>query len=133
MPACVKLGRLLQMKVQYANEKPYGKWLDAQVATLPDLVESVPEHLLKVPVMHSRHKPLQASPIAPSNAKGSNGKANGQAANAQGGNGGSNGRNGTLSSSEEGGQVGVNASNGHSNHGAGKPSNPETLNSSYPF
>ncbi len=101
---------LLQMKEKYANKKPYGKWLAAQVATLPDLVESVPEHLLKVPTIQSRHKPLDASPVTSSGdgSSRSNGTTNA-----------SNGTNGTLSSSEEGGQVGVNASNGHSKPGAG--------------
>ena len=110
---------VLQMKEKYANKKPYGKWLDAQVATLPDLVESVPEHLLKVPTIQSGHSPIDAVPVSPS-PKGSpaevNGKANGSS------NGSSSGSNGTLSSSQEGGQVGVNASNGHSNPGAGTQS-----------
>ena len=129
---CADLGRLmLQMKERYANEKPYGKWLEAQVATLPDLMQSVPEHLLKVPTIHSRHSPLQASPVALSNGEGSSGVgSNGQGGNGQGAdgqgadwqgangqkaNGAGNGSHGTLSSSEEGGQVGLNASN----HGAG--------------
>ena len=121
---------VLQMKEKYASEKPYGEWLKAQVATLPELVESVPEHLLKVPTIHSRHKPIGASPVA--HPTGSNGSSKGQKANGssdgQEGNGSSNGQGsngvptgskGTVSSSQEGGQVGVNASNGHSNGGAG--------------
>ncbi len=107
---------MLQMKEKYANKKPYGKWLDAQVATLPDLVESVPEHLLKVPTIQSGPSPIDAVPVSPS-IKGSsaepNGKANGSS------NGSSSGSDGTLSSNQEGGQVGVNASNGHSKPGAG--------------
>lgn len=101
------------MKDKYANEKPYGQWLEAQVATLPDLVESVPEHLLKVPTIHSGHNPLEATPVTPSSSKGPDGQSNGQP------NGAPNGSTGTLSSNQEGGQVGVNASNGHANGGAG--------------
>ena len=99
---------MLQMKEKYANKKPYGKWLEAQVATLPDLVESVPEHLLKVPTIQSGHSPIDAVLVSPSSAE-ANGSSNGS----------SSGSNGTLSSRQEGGQVGVNASNGHSNPGAG--------------
>ena len=108
------------MKEKYANKKPYGKWLEAQVATLPDLVESVPEHLLKVPTIQSGHSPIDAVPVSPSS-KGSSVKANGQANGKANGssNGSSSGSNGTLSSGQEGGQVGVNASNSHSKPGAG--------------
>ena len=117
------LSVLSQMKDKYANEKPYGKWLEAQVATLPDLVNSVPEHLLKVPTIHSGHNPLEASPVSPSSSKGSNGQGTNGQSNGQGSNGRSsgapNGSTGTLSSNQEGGQVGVNASNGHANGGAG--------------
>ena len=104
---------VVQMKEKYANKKPYGKWLEAQVATLPDLVESVPEHLLKVPTIQSGHNPIDAAPVSlpgEGSSSDSNGKANGS----------SDGANGTLSSSQEGGQVGVNASNGHSQPGAGE-------------
>ena len=111
------------MKEKYANKKPYGKWLEAQVATLPELVESVPEHLLKVPTIQSGHSPIDAVPVSPSSAEAngssnesSNGSSNGSSS---GSNGSSSGSNGTLSSRQEGGQVGVNASNGHSNPGAG--------------
>lgn len=107
---------MLQMKEKYANKKPYGKWLDAQVATLPDLVESVPEHLLKVPTIQSGHSPVDAVPVS-SSSKGSPAEANGNASGSS--NGSSSSSNGTLSSSQEGGQVGVNASNGHSKPGAG--------------
>ncbi len=107
---------MLQMKEKYANKKPYGKWLDAQVATLPDLVESVPEHLLKVPTIQSGHSPINAVPVA-SSSKGSAAEANGKANGSS--NGSFSGSNGTLSSSQEGGQIGVNASNGHSKPGAG--------------
>jgi len=110
---------VLQMKEKYANKKPYGKWLDAQVATLPDLVESVPDHLLKVPTIQSGHSPIDAVPVSPST-KGSSAEVNGKANGSS--NGSSSGSNGTLSSSQEGGQVGVNASNGHSNPGAGTQS-----------
>jgi len=107
---------MLQMKEKYANKKPYGKWLEAQVATLPDLVESVPEHLLKVPMIQSGHSPIDAVPVSPST-KGSSAEANGKANGSS--NGSSSGSNGTLSSSQEGGRVGMNASNGHSKPGAG--------------
>ena len=99
---------LMQMKDKYANKKPYGQWLDAQVVTLSDLVESVPDHLLKVPTIQSRHKPTGDSLISSAGADHtSNGTSNGSD------------DKGTLSSSKEGGQVGVNATNGHSNPGAG--------------
>ena len=126
----------LQMKDKYANAKPYGAWLEAQVATLPDLVESVSEHLLKVATIHSGHNRLDATPVSQSNAKGSNGKGSngkgskGKGSNGKSGNGQANGQGSsgapdgspdTLSSSHEGGQLGVNASNGHSNGGAGQP------------
>ncbi|KAL0054356.1 hypothetical protein WJX82_007542 [Trebouxia sp. C0006] len=104
-----------EMKEKYANKKPYGKWLDAQVATLPDLVESVPEHLFKVPTIQSGHSPINAVPVA-SSSKGSAAEANGKANGSS--NGSFSGSNGTLSSSQEGGQIGVNASNGHSKPGA---------------
>ncbi len=110
---------MLQMKEKYANKKPYGKWLDAQVATLSDLVESVPEHLLKVPTIQSGHSPIDAVPVSPSS-KGSSAEANGKANGRS--NGSSSGSKGTVSSSQEGGQVGVNASNGHSKPGAGTDS-----------
>lgn len=99
---------LMQMKDKYANKKPYGQWLDAQVVTLSDLVESVPDHLLKVPTIQSRHKPTGDSLISSAGADHtSNGTSHGSD------------DKGTLSSSKEGGQVGVNATNGHSNPGAG--------------
>ena len=84
------------MKDKYANSKPYGDWLQAQVSTLPDLIDSVPQHLLKVLPIHSRHITEDGTFISSSQDESSDGSD-------------------TLSSPSEGSQVGVGASNGHTN------------------
>lgn len=91
----------LQVKDKYANSKPYGDWLKAQVSTLPDLIESVPEHILKVLPIHSSHITADGTFISSSQDEGQNGSD-------------------TLSSSSEGSLVGVGASNGQSNGRTGR-------------
>ena len=84
------------MKDKYANIKPYGDWLKAQVSTLPDLLESVPQQLLKVLPIHSSHITDDGTFISSSQDEDINGSD-------------------TISSSSQGSQVGVGASNGHIN------------------
>lgn len=86
----------MQIKDKYANIKPYGDWLKAQVSTLPDLLESVPQHLLKVLPIQSSHITDNGTFTSSSQDENINGSD-------------------TISSSSEGSQVGVGASNGHTN------------------
>lgn len=95
-----------QMKDKYADTKPYGDWLKAQVATLADLIESVPEHLLRTPPIHSHNISQDSSSVSSSQDEAIS-------------------EADSLSSSQQGAQVGVGAhssrhSNGNSNGHNGK-------------
>ena len=69
----------VQMKKKYATQRPYGEWLEEEVVSLKDILDSVPSAVKIVPEIRGANSAPGAAAAASSNGNG-NGHSNGNGA-----------------------------------------------------